>query len=160
VSVSLRSIGPALGHPSLSALSCVLNAYTIILAALLIPAGSVSDRLGNRRCFVAGLTVFSLASLGCALAPALWQLIALRSVQALGAAIQAPASLGLILTTLPEESRTSSIAVWTTVGSLGAASGPVLGGLDPGPGIGISRRGQPWHGRGPGDMEESDEQVS
>jgi len=129
VNVSLRSIGPALGHPSLPALSWVLNAYTIIVAALLVPAGSLSDRLGKRRCFVAGLTIFSLASLGCALAPALWLLIALRSVQALGAAIQAPASLGLILTTLPEESRTSSIGVWTTAGSLGTVSGPVLGGL-------------------------------
>jgi EmrB/QacA subfamily drug resistance transporter len=129
VNVSLRSIGPALGHPSLSALSWVLNAYTIIFAALLIPAGSVSDRLGNRRCFVVGLMVFSLASLGCALAPALWLLIALRSVQALGAAILSPASLGLILTTLPAESRTPSIRVWTIAGSLGAVAGPVLGGL-------------------------------
>ena len=129
VNVSLRSIGPALGHPSLSALSWVLNAYTIVFAALLIPAGSVSDRFGNRRSFVVGLVVFSLASLGCALAPALWLLIALRSVQAAGAAIQAPAGLALILTTLPRQSRTSGIRVWAAVGSLGAVAGPVLGGL-------------------------------
>jgi EmrB/QacA subfamily drug resistance transporter len=123
---------PVLGrdfHASLSGLSWVLNAYAITLAALLVVAGRLGDRIGQRPIFLAGVAVFTLASLGCALAPGLGALVAARIVQAAGAAAQLPTSLALLIAAVPAERRTAATRSWAAVGGLAAASGPVLGGL-------------------------------
>lgn len=127
VNVALVEIGDSLDSP-LSDLSWILNGYTIVYAALLIPAGRLSDRYGRRAGFVVGLLVFTAASLACALSPTLWMLVLFRIVQATGAAALTPTSLGLLLTALPPERRAAGVKVWATTTSLAAAVGPVLGG--------------------------------
>jgi MFS family permease len=110
-------------------LSWVLNAYAITLAALLVVIGRMGDRIGQRPVFLAGVVVFTLASLGCALAPTLWVLVLARVVQAVGAAAQLPTSLALLLASIPAHRRTRATRGWAAVGGLAAAAGPVLGGL-------------------------------
>ncbi len=129
VNVALREIGASIDEASLAHLSWILNAYAIVFASLLVPAGRLADRYGNKPVFIFGLGVFSLASLGCALSSDLWLIVALRCVQAVGAAALVPTSLGLILTAIPPAQRQSSIQIWAVSGSLGAATGPALGGL-------------------------------
>src|SRR5207244_10331274 len=91
-------------------LSWVLNGYNIVFAALLVPAGQLADLVGRRRIFMAGLLAFTLASLLCAIAPSVEILVALRIVQAVGAALLGPPSLGLALGELPLERRIGGIA--------------------------------------------------
>lgn len=129
VNVALNSIGLDYRQTSLSNLSWILNGYTIIYGALLVPAGRIADRFGRKAGFLVGLTLFTLASLACAASPGLWLLVAFRCLQAAGAAILTPASLGLVLTTLPEKTRTRSIRIWASSGALAGVAGPVVGGL-------------------------------
>jgi MFS family permease len=112
-----------------SDLSWVLNAYTILYAALLVPAGRLVDLHGSRRLFLIGVAVFTLASAACGLAPGTGSLIAARIVQAVGGAILTPASLALILGAFPSENRTAIVGMWSGVGALGAAVGPGAGGI-------------------------------
>ncbi|MFC8247364.1 MFS transporter [Streptomyces chartreusis] len=114
---------------TLGSLSWVLNAYAIVLAALLVVAGRMGDRIGQRPVFLAGVALFTLASLACALAPSLGWLVVARIVQAVGAAAQLPTSLALLLATVPAEHRTRATRNWAAVGGLAAAAGPVAGGL-------------------------------
>jgi EmrB/QacA subfamily drug resistance transporter len=114
---------------TLSDVSWILDVYAIVLAALLLPAGRAADRIGRRECFLAGLVVFGVASLGCAVAPGLPALIAFRALQAAGAAVLMPASLGLALSVFPARLRGTAVGVWAGVGAVAAGSGPVLGGL-------------------------------
>jgi EmrB/QacA subfamily drug resistance transporter len=113
---------------SLSSLSWVLNGYTIVFAAVLVPAGRWADRIGRRRMFTAGLVTFSLGSLVCGLAPGVSALIAARVVQACGAGMMVPASLSLLLAEVPPAARPRAIGTWSAVAALGAALGPVIGG--------------------------------
>jgi EmrB/QacA subfamily drug resistance transporter len=133
VNVALPALGSGFaraGHPpSLGALSWVLNAYAITLAALLVVAGRTADRIGQRRVFLVGVVVFTLASAACALAPSLTVLVIARVVQAAGAAAQLPSSLALMLAAVPESRRAGVTRAWAAVGGLAAAAGPVLGGL-------------------------------
>src|SRR5277367_109743 len=129
VNVGLRSIGHDVGQSSLAHLSWVLNAYAIVFAALLVPAGRLADRYGNKPAFLIGLALFTAGSLGCALSGNLWLIVGLRCLQAVGAAALVPTSLGLILTAIPVERRPHAIQIWAVSGSLGAAAGPALGGL-------------------------------
>ncbi|HEY4097982.1 MAG TPA: MFS transporter [Baekduia sp.] len=129
VNVGLHDIGRDVGVGSLANLSWVLNAYAIVFAALLVPAGRLADRYGNKATFLLGLALFTAASLGCALSDTLWPIVGLRALQAAGAAALTPASLGLILTVMPPERRRGAFQVWAVTGSLGAAAGPALGGL-------------------------------
>jgi EmrB/QacA subfamily drug resistance transporter len=128
VNVAFVDIGTNL-HSSLADVSWVLNAYAVTLAALLIPAGRLGDRLGHRSVFLAGVTVFTVASLACAVAPNLPILIAARILQAAGAAAQLPSSLALLMAAVPAESRTHAARLWSAVGAVAAVCGPVLGGL-------------------------------
>ena len=107
----------------------MLNAYAITLAALLVVIGRLGDRIGKRPVFLAGVVMFTLASVGCALAPTLWVLVLARVMQAIGAAAQLPTSLALLLALVPAERRTQATRGWAAVGGLAAAAGPVLGGL-------------------------------
>jgi EmrB/QacA subfamily drug resistance transporter len=123
---------PYIGHQyrgtSLSDLSWVLNGYTIIFAAVLVPAGRWADRIGRRRLFVAGLVAFSVGSLLCGLAPGVAELIVARVIQAAGAGLMVPASLSLLLASVPVSARARAIGTWSALGALGAALGPVIGG--------------------------------
>ncbi|MFF4895874.1 MFS transporter [Streptomyces sp. NPDC001068] len=133
VNVALPAVGEDFsgngGAAALGSLSWVLNAYAITFAALLVVAGRAGDRIGQRPVFLAGIAVFTLASLGCALAPDLGTLILARVVQAAGAAAQIPTSLALLLASVPAERRTRATRGWAAIGGLAAAAGPVVGGL-------------------------------
>jgi len=133
VNVALPAMGASFrtgGHPeSLGALSWVLNAYAITLAALLVVLGRAGDRFGQRPVFIAGVVVFTVASAACALAPSLWALVLARVVQAAGAAAQLPTSLALLLASVRPERRTGATRTWAAFGGLAAAAGPVVGGL-------------------------------
>ena len=129
VNIALPTLQHEFAPVSLSDISWILDVYAIVLAALLLPAGRAADRIGQRTCFLAGLVVFGVASLGCALAPDLPVLIAFRVLQAAGAAALMPTSLGLALSAFPAHQRGSVVGVWAGVGALAAGSGPVLGGL-------------------------------
>jgi EmrB/QacA subfamily drug resistance transporter len=113
---------------SLSSLSWVLNAYTIVFAAVLVPAGRWADRIGRRRVFVAGLAGFTAGSVLCGLAPGVGLLVAARVVQAAGAGAMVPASLSLLLAAVPAAARAKALGTWSALGALGAALGPVIGG--------------------------------
>lgn len=128
VNVAFDEIGRDFGTASLGRLSWILNAYAVVYAALLVPMGRLTDRYGRRSGFVAGLAIFTLASLGCGLAPGVWWLVALRVVQAVGAAAMTPASLGLLLAVLPPERRAAGARLWAMTGALAAALGPAAGG--------------------------------
>ena len=124
---------PVLQHDfvpaSLSDVSWILDVYAIVLAALLLPAGRAADGIGRRKGFLAGLVVFGVASLGCAVAPGLAVLVACRALQAAGAAVLMPTSLGLALAAFPPRQRGTAVGVWAGVGAVAAGSGPVIGGL-------------------------------
>ncbi|WP_280277946.1 MFS transporter [Nocardia wallacei] len=128
VNVAFTAIGESYRGASLAELSWVLNGYAIVYAALLIPAGRLADRWGRRTGFLAGLALFTLASLACAVAPTLWALVAFRVLQAVGAAALTPTSLGLLLTVLPPVRVPGAVKVWATTSSFAAAFGPVVGG--------------------------------
>jgi len=114
---------------SLSSLSWVLNAYTIVFAAVLVPAGRWADRIGRRRLFSGGLVLFSFGSVLCGIAPGVAALIAARVIQAAGAGAMVPASLSLLLAVVPAPVRPKALGTWSALGALGAALGPVIGGL-------------------------------
>ena len=110
-------------------LSWVLNGYTIVFAALLVPAGRLADRVGRKRAFLAGVLLFVGASALCAAAPSVEFLVAARVVQAVGAAVLLPTSLAFVLREFPADRRAAAIGVWAAVGGVAAALGPPLGGL-------------------------------
>src|SRR4051812_15871203 len=129
VNVAFPSVQEAFPEASLAELSWVLNAYNIVFAALLVPAGRVADLVGRRRMFFWGLAVFVTASALCGLAWSVWALVGARVLQAVGAAALVPTSLGLLLPEFPLERRASATALWGVVGGVAAATGPSLGGL-------------------------------
>ncbi|GAA0462967.1 MFS transporter [Streptomyces stramineus] len=129
VNVALPDIGAQFSGSSLASLSWILNAYAVIFAALLIPAGSLADRTSPRQAYLIGIAVFTVASAACAVAPGVWVLVAARVVQAVGAALLIPASLGLLLAAAPPEKRVGAVRGWTAISGLAAALGPVAGGL-------------------------------
>jgi EmrB/QacA subfamily drug resistance transporter len=128
VNLAFPYIGKQYAGTSLSELSWVLNAYTIVFAAVLVPAGRWADRVGRRRLFVAGLIGFTAGSLLCGLAPGVEALIVARVIQAAGAGLMVPASLSLLLAAVPAPARPRAIGTWAAIGALGAALGPVIGG--------------------------------
>ncbi|WHU47138.1 DHA2 family efflux MFS transporter permease subunit [Gordonia sp. L191] len=129
VNVAFEDIGRDFHGVSLSELSWVLNAYTILYAALLVPAGRIADRYGRKAGFLIGVTIFTLASAACAAAEGIWWLVAFRAVQAVGAAILTPASLGLVVAAMPTEIRARSVRIWAATGAVAAALGPAAGGV-------------------------------
>ena len=108
-------------------LSWVLNAYTVVYATMLIPAGGLADAYGRKRVFLGGVALFLVASAACGMADSVGLLIAARVAQALGAALLTPASLSIILDAFPKEKRTVAVSLWGAVGGLAAAIGPSLG---------------------------------
>jgi EmrB/QacA subfamily drug resistance transporter len=116
-------------HASLDQILWVVNAYTLALAVLLITAGRLGDLRGKKTLFIAGLVVFTLASLACGLAQDPAQLIAFRAIQGVGAAMLLPQTLSLIVDTFPAEKRGKALGVWGAVAGVSGIAGPTLGGL-------------------------------
>ncbi len=108
----------------------IINAYPLVMAGLLLGAGTLGDRLGHRRMFLIGLVIFGIASLLAAFAPDANLLIAARALLAVGAAAMMPATLALISLTFEDErERNLAIAVWGCISIIGSAIGPIVGGV-------------------------------
>ena len=118
---------------SLAAIQWVSNGYTLVLAAFILAGGALGDRLGVRNVLNAGVAVFTLSSLLCALAPSAEMLILARVAQGFGAALMIPSSLALIAKTFPEAERGKAIGTWAATSSVAAALGPLLAGFVVGP---------------------------
>jgi EmrB/QacA subfamily drug resistance transporter len=129
VNVAFPNIARDFHGASLSDLSWVLNGYAVLYAALLVPLGRLADRYGRLAGFLGGLFVFTAASAACAASQSLWSLVAFRGLQAVGAAALTPTSLGLLLAATPPDKRVRAVRIWSAVGALAAAFGPVVGGL-------------------------------
>lgn len=129
VNIAFPDIQKDFGDASDAALSWVLNAYAIVLAALLIPAGRLADLIGRKRVFIGGLALFCLGSALCAAAPSVGLLVAARVVQAAGAAAIMPTSLALLLPELAPEKRAIGVAAWAATGAVAGAAAPPVGGL-------------------------------
>ena len=127
VNVGLPTIGRSL-HAGAADLQWVVNAYLLPLSALLLLGGALGDRLGRRTTLVAGVSLFGLASFGCAWAPSLPWLLAGRAAQGVGAALLMPNSLALLGATFRGEARGRAIGLWAATGAAMGALGPVLGG--------------------------------
>ncbi len=128
VNVALPSIHRSL-HASLSGLQWTIDAYTLVLASLLMLAGSTADRVGRRRTFQTGLVVFSLGSLLCGLAPTTGLLVGARVLQAIGGAMMNPVAMSIVRNVFEDpRERAQAIGVWGAVFGVSMALGPVLGG--------------------------------
>jgi EmrB/QacA subfamily drug resistance transporter len=129
VNIAFPDIRQAFGTAGLGAMSWILNAYTLVFAAFMNPAGRLGDRYGHRRVFLAGLVVFTLGSATCGLSVSFPMLVTSRAVQALGAAMLMPSSLALLLAAVPASRRAVAVSTWSAVGATAAALGPPVGGL-------------------------------
>ncbi|GAB2551572.1 MFS transporter [Nocardia heshunensis] len=129
VIVAFPALQQSFGNASTSAVSWTLNAYTIVMAALLVPAGRFADDTGRKRGFLLGIALFGLASIACGLAPNLPILIVARILQAAAAALLIPTGLGLVLPVFAKREHTTVMGIWTAIAAAGGASGPVIGGL-------------------------------
>jgi EmrB/QacA subfamily drug resistance transporter len=129
VNVALPSIGAGLGVGT-RGLEWTVDAYTLVLAGLLISSGAVADRFGRRRVFQLGLVVFAVASVGCAVAPSVGWLIAARVLQGAGGSMLSPVALAIVVNVITDaKERAQAIGVWAAVFGASMALGPVAGGL-------------------------------
>ncbi|MBM7442271.1 MFS transporter [Streptomyces sp. HB132] len=129
VSIAFPDIMDDFPGTSLSTVTWVLSGYTILLAAVLTPAGRIADSIGRRTVFLWSLAAFAAASLVCAVAPSIWWLIAARIVQGAAAGGMIPAALGLILATTPRDRIARAVGTWSAVAGFSAVIGPAAGGL-------------------------------
>ena len=127
VNVALRSIGADL-HASLVALQWVVNGYLLALASLVLVGGGLGDRWGRRRVYLVGVAWFAIASALCSLAQSPGQLVALRVLQGVGAALLTPGALAIIQTSFRPADRAAAIGAWAGLSGVAAALGPLVGG--------------------------------
>jgi EmrB/QacA subfamily drug resistance transporter len=127
VNVALPAIQRAL-HADAASTQWIVNAYLLLLGALVLVGGSAADLYGRRRVFLIGIALFTMASIACGLSPNIKALIVSRAVQGLGAALLTPASLAMLGATFDEHERSRAIGIWAGVGALTSAAGPMLGG--------------------------------
>jgi EmrB/QacA subfamily drug resistance transporter len=138
VNVALPAIGQDL-HAGISGLQWTVSSYTVVMASLLMFSGSMADRLGRRRTFVIGLSVFSTASLLCSLAPSVELLVAFRVLQAIGGSMLNPVAMSIITNTFTDpRERAQAVGVWGAVFGISMALGPIVGGAL------VSSAGWPW----------------
>jgi DHA2 family methylenomycin A resistance protein-like MFS transporter len=129
VNTALNSISTSLGG-GVSELQWIVSAYTIAFAALILTAGAAGDRIGAKLIFMVGFSIFTAASLACALAPSVGVLIAARLVQGVGAAMLVPSSLALLNHAYPDEKeRGRAVGIWAAGASLALTAGPLAGGI-------------------------------
>lgn len=129
LNVALPSMQKEL-HASVAGLQWTIDAYTLVLASLLMLAGSTADRIGRRRVFKAGLVIFTIGSVLCSLAPNLESLIAFRMVQAVGGSMLNPVAMSIITNTFTDpRERARAIGAWGAVVGISMAAGPLVGGL-------------------------------
>ncbi len=129
VNVALPNIQRDFRSARLEDMSWILNGYAIAYAALLVFFGRLAERYRRDLSFLLGVALFTLASAACAAAFDLTSLVVFRLVQAAGAALMTPTSLGLLLAAYPPERRGGAVRAWTAIGGFGAALGPLVGGL-------------------------------
>ncbi|KPV48577.1 MFS transporter, partial [Kouleothrix aurantiaca] len=134
LNVALPALQAGLGATG-AQLLWVVNAYLLMLAALILFGGALGDSVGRKRVFGAGIGVFLLASLGCGLAPTIELLIAARVLQGLGGALMIPSSLARISAMFPASGRGRAIGTWSSATTLVTIAGPVLGGVLAGAGL-------------------------
>lgn len=127
--VAFPAIERTFSTVSTTQLSWVLNGYTIVYGALLVPAGRLADLVGRKKIFLSGAVLFTVASMLCGLAPTPGWLIAARVLQAAGGALLTPTSLALILVAFTQEKRAQAVTVWSAIGALAVVIGPPLGSL-------------------------------
>lgn len=127
VSLALPAIETDLGA-GLAGQQWTVNGYTLTLAALILVGGSLGDRLGRRRVFVAGVVLFAVASIACAVAPTIEVLVLARAVQGIGGALLTPGSLAIISATFASEDRGKAIGLWSGMSGVTTAVGPLVGG--------------------------------
>ncbi len=129
VNIAFPAIAAEFSGTSRNSLSWILSGYNIAFAAALLSAGRLADRFGRRRIFYFGITMFTLSSMACGLAPSAAFLIAARVSQAVGGALVVPSSLALVLPEFPPNRRSAAIGISGAVGGIAAATGPSLGSL-------------------------------
>jgi len=127
VNIALPAIQHKL-HSDAAATQWIVNAYMLLLSALVLIGGSAADLYGRRRIFVLGIAVFAAASIACGLSPNIETLIVSRAVQGVGAALLTPSSLAMLGATFDEHERSQAIGIWAGAGALMLAAGPPLGG--------------------------------
>ena len=115
-------------HASLATLEWTVNAYSLSFAVLLITGVALADRLGRRRVLIAGLALFAVASVACALAPSAGWLIAARTLQGAGSALVMPTAMALLTNAYPPEKRGAALGIFAALTGLAVVAGPVLGG--------------------------------
>lgn len=124
---AFRAIQADFADTSAADMSWVLNGYTVVYAAILIPAGGLADSHGRKKMFLLGVALFLAASAACGLSNSVGWLVASRVAQAVGAAMLTPASLSILLDAFPQSKRAVAVSLWGAVGALAAAVGPSLG---------------------------------
>lgn len=128
VNVAVRAIGSDLGAGT-SSLQWVVDAYTLALASLILGAGTLGDRVGAKRVYLAGIALFTVASAGCGAAPGVGTLIAARAVQGIGASVLIPCSLTLLSHAHPGPAeRQRAVGMWAAGASVTLSGGPLVGG--------------------------------
>jgi EmrB/QacA subfamily drug resistance transporter len=127
VNVALPTIGRDL-RASLGELQWTVSAYTLTLAGLILLGGALGDRYGRRRVFIVGVAWFALASATCAAAPTIEVLIAARALEGIGGALLTPGSLAIIQATFAPDNRAKAVGIWSGLGGIAGAAGPLLGG--------------------------------
>lgn len=129
LNVALPSMRRELGA-SVAGMQWTIDAYTLVLASLLMLAGSTADRIGRRKVFTVGLVLFTAGSVLCSLAPSLGWLIAFRMVQAVGGSMLNPVAMSIITNTFTDpRERARAIGAWGAVVGISMAAGPLVGGL-------------------------------
>ncbi|WP_164662891.1 MFS transporter [Streptomyces sp. S1A1-7] len=129
VNVALDGIGQSFPGTSVASVSWILSAYAIVFAAVLVPAGRIADHWGRKKMLLSGVALFTLTSAVAAAAPSLGVLVGARALQAVGAAMIVPTSLGLLYPSFPKRQHTLVVGLWAGVGAIAASAGPPVGGL-------------------------------